>query len=192
MSGYETLMAESHRLRIEAEKVRTSGIRSRVDPMVESEAERTDAPTIRRQADRAFLDALTSPDRQPHVPAYSPTQPTLVTFQPSLEATYGPEGEPQRWNLYGVFETAEERDAFIARFPKSAGVRRSTLSSAEGSFPAAAAQGNLWADGVNKGVNETGLKRYRTIARIAPELPWKSTFLNAFPTRAAFEAALDR
>lgn len=185
---YEAGMAEVARLTQQAEEVRVAGLRGRIDHMVESDGERR-AKVLRAEAEALALATIALPGAPAHVPPYRPGNPTLVTFQPALEAPQSSEG-PLFWKLFGVFATEEERDTFLARFPKSAGVKATTLGAADRSYPAVRAQANLYADGVNKGINETGLKRYRTIVRIAPELPWKTSFLNSYPTRAAFEAAL--
>jgi hypothetical protein len=114
----------------------------------------------------------------------------LRRFRPALEATMSSDGRPQGWSLFGAFANAAERDAFIARFPKSAGIKATTLSTTGAVFAAAAAQGNLRPNGVNDGINEAGLRRYRRIVEIAPELPWKTTFSNSYSSRKAFEEAV--
>lgn len=58
------------------------------------------------------------------------------------------------------------------------------------------ATNSLWfdvhfnADGVNKGANETGIKRLRKFLEIAGSLNWKTQALNSYETLDAFLASL--
>lgn len=73
------------------------------------------------------------------------------------------------------FETREEAEAYAARFPKYTKVRVTTSTSYTGSTEdgtwqshehfIAYADGKLAADGVNGGVNETGVKRAKAIMK---------------------------
>ena len=124
-------------------------------------------------------------------------------WEPHLSATFSTRtGAPQSFGLMAAFATDEERDAFIARFPKSAKVRPGSLNTYTGTpgqadyvgsirLPTATATATLTPDGVNKGANESGLRRVRTILRVAPDLPWRATFGNSYPTRGAFLAAIE-
>lgn len=113
------------------------------------------------------------------------------SFAPHLSATIF------SVELWGAFETEAERDAYHARFPKGANVKRGTLTTARGgsylngsvAFPTVTARIKLSADKSNGGVNEAGLRRYRMILKADPELPWRTPFTNSYPTREAFEAA---
>jgi hypothetical protein len=88
-----------------------------------------------------------------------------------------------------VFATVEERDAFIALFPKSVKVVASTLSgydmetSSSWSAPIAAWGVRIDADGVNGGVNETGIKRINKFMAVAKasgmNMTWSMNYQNS-------------
>lgn len=73
-------------------------------------------------------------------------------------------------------------DTVAARFPKYVGVKSATNS--------------LWfevhfnADGVNKGRNETGIKRVRKFLELAGEINWTCRALNGYKTLEDFLAAI--
>lgn len=98
-----------------------------------------------------------------------------------------------QYQLRASFATAEERDAWIAEQPKSHKWYSSTCDMMDGTRRYdAVADGYLTANGVNGGVNETAVRRYRAIAK-RHALQWKfnaNSTSNAYPTQAAFEAAL--
>lgn len=97
----------------------------------------------------------------------SPTAPNTVEMH--AEHKSGEPNHPQCLSLYARFETVEQAQAAAALFPKSCRVRVSTLSGcgADRSITLHTIGVDIWlnADGVNKGVNETGIKRYRSIMR---------------------------
>lgn len=72
------------------------------------------------------------------------------------------------------FPTLETAQAFARSFPKSRGVYATTLSSVPSAGHPSSNYGlvginvRLVADGVNGGVNETGIKRLRALARRVP------------------------
>lgn len=82
-------------------------------------------------------------------------------------------GVPSHVDFYAIFRSDADRDAFLARFPKSYGLRASTLSSSDGpnstpdrrwvTYPLVTGHARLLADKVNGGVNETGLARVRKV-----------------------------
>jgi hypothetical protein len=82
-----------------------------------------------------------------------------------------------------TFTTNEERDAFVALFPKSVKVVATTLSGLVIDQPYATIQVALHADAVNGGVNETGIKRLRKFIAVATangfELNFKQYFKNS-------------
>lgn len=99
-----------------------------------------------------------------------------------------------------VFETQEEAEAFVARFPKYAKVKVVFLSSYSGSLDegnsqrhvhyTGRAQGTLKADGVNKGRNETGIKRLRAIQKVmGTDLVYRMPYGNSY-TPEQLEAEL--
>lgn len=92
------------------------------------------------------------------------------------------------WNFSAgiTFDTAEQRDAFVALFPKSVKVIGTTASAASDPIarqPYATMQVALHADAVNGGVNETGIKRLRKFIAVATangfELNFRQYFKNA-------------
>lgn len=106
--------------------------------------------------------------------------------------------QPQHIYLSATVATEEEARAIAARFPKSAGIKATTLTSHNGG--ATLVQGylrmgvRLVSDGVNGGVNETGLRRYRSFRRAAEKLgldvEYTTPYSNSYATEAAFEAAI--
>jgi hypothetical protein len=121
-------------------------------------------------------------------------------WMPAVSATYSTrDGAPQSFDLFGAFATEAERDEWLARFPKSAKVRPGTLSTHAGQYgqpgfvrlvlPTISATVKLTGDGVNRGVNETGLRRVRAILKVAG-LRWRGSDSNAYGTRAEFEEAI--
>lgn len=123
-------------------------------------------------------------------------------WEPAIGAVYGTAtGRPQRFDLFGAFATEAERDEWLARFPKGAKVRAGTLGTGDPGarypepgyrviLPTITATVKLSADDVNRGVNETGLRRVRAILKIEG-LRWKATFSNSYATREAFIAAIE-
>jgi hypothetical protein len=73
---------------------------------------------------------------------------------------------PRSFDLYAEFETAEQRDAFIAAFPKYCGV----VANRGGVMARLKSRITFSEDEVNKGVNETGIKRLRKIVEVARQL----------------------
>jgi hypothetical protein len=70
--------------------------------------------------------------------------------------------------LGGYYATVEARDAAFVSIPKMCKARRSTLSGAGGAGgeqPIITMDVEFRSNGVNKGVNETGVKRVRAILR---------------------------
>lgn len=66
------------------------------------------------------------------------------------------------WQGIASFERPAEAMAFAARFPKSAGVQIHGAN--------ATSRATLLANGVNGGVNESGVRRYQSLIRTAQEL----------------------
>lgn len=72
--------------------------------------------------------------------------------------------------LAAGFKTFEEAEAFVTKFPKSCGLKATTIGGCD--------QGNGWVrceirfakDGVNGGKNETGIKRFKSIVKNAEKL----------------------
>lgn len=115
----------------------------------------------------------------------------------TLTATFTREHTPQSFAARGPQRaTREEAEADLDYFPKSAkfGVTRVTRGPGDAYFQIQT-RANLAANGVNGGVNETGVKRYRTVVRNAECLGivWQGdeyVYVNSYLTREEFEAAL--
>ena len=79
--------------------------------------------------------------------------------------------------------------AMLALFPKSAGLKLGTISSPdEPSRPYISGYASFTANGVNGGVNETGVKRFKAIVKAAQKagipIVMDQTFQNSFETLA--------
>lgn len=144
--------------------------------------------------DRSMTDTLT-------VAAYCATVWTDTT-------TWTPDyTRPTRVELRSAnYPTREDAEAFVALFPKSTKFRITFCDTPVTPGVYDGAHTRTWsavsatvlaADDVNGGINETGVKRYRsTIARAAKAgvaVEWgfggRAAF-NAYPTREAFDAAI--
>jgi hypothetical protein len=107
---------------------------------------------------------------------------------------------PQDYTLRSPdFATREEAEAWAAQFPKAVRFYVTTLSYSDGramTYHARTGSVRLTADAVNGGVNETGVRRYRSAIRTAAKLgldvvfPAGGNVVNAYTDRAAFEAAI--
>lgn len=113
----------------------------------------------------------------------------------TLAATFTHDRSPLAFVAYGPqHDTREAAEADLDFFPKMAKfvVNRVTTGRGTGYFQIRTSA-RLAADGVNGGVNETGVKRYRAVARNAPAVTWQGeecVYGNSFLTREDFEAAL--
>jgi hypothetical protein len=96
------------------------------------------------------------------------------------------QGQVARFNLRMVTETVEQAREIAASFPKSLKVRATTLSTWTGSWDDGTYEPKTYGyvtstiellpTGANKGLNETGIKRYWSLKRFAAkmkELVWK-------------------
>lgn len=97
-------------------------------------------------------------------------------------------GSDWGWQATASFDEPDEAIAFAASFPKSAGVKVHGAN--------ATARATLRGDGVNRGTNETGIRRYRSLISRAQKLgvtiEWhaSSTTRTALISQEAFEAAV--
>ncbi len=102
---------------------------------------------------------------------------------------------------YQDFDLMDDRDAAIKlsreiadQFPKSLKVKPSLLHTTGGYKPFVQLVANLTANGVNGGINETGLRRYRSFRKNAEklgiEIEWAPAFRNSYPTEQQFERAV--
>lgn len=98
---------------------------------------------------------------------------------------------PQGWKLSGVVDDA---DATVALFPKSVGLKATTLRSRDGVFPFVNGHAQLLANGANGGINETGLRRLRAALKAADkagiEVEYDAAVGNAYATLADALTAL--
>lgn len=120
-----------------------------------------------------------------------------------FEGQGGP-SKPQEITVGIRFPRGTDRavaEALAAEFPKSAKVKVVTLSThTPGDFsdafdvPTLRFRADLRSNGVNGGVNETGLRRYRSLRRTIEKLglavEWTATSNNSYATEADFESAV--
>jgi hypothetical protein len=85
---------------------------------------------------------------------------------------------------------------FVAQFPKSIGWKASTCTDGRTTWGTAGVTVQLSKDGVNGGVNETGIKRYKRAIVLLEKAGVEiieadyNPRSNQFPSRAAFEATI--
>ncbi len=91
------------------------------------------------------------------------------------------------------FTESADAEAFVTLFPKSAKLRVFTMrgdTEADDRY-GADVRIELWANGVNGGVNETGIKRYRAILKAAAtngiKVEYAPTTVHSFSSRDALE-----
>lgn len=106
-------------------------------------------------------------------------------------ATARPDGALSRIEAGAATSTFEEAQRVAATFPKSVKLVSTHLSGdPDGQSGYVSFNASFVANGTNGGVNETGLRRYRTFRRFAAslghEVLWTATFGNAV-TEAEFE-----
>jgi len=109
---------------------------------------------------------------------------------------------PQHVSFGVDFAEGDEagRDELLALFPKSTKLKASGCSTFDEEtnrrfvIPTIRGSVELRSNGVNGGVNETGIKRYRSIVKHADklgiEIVFGTRFQNAYADRAAFEQAI--
>ena len=97
------------------------------------------------------------------------------------------------------FATMEEAEEFAGLFPKSARMNAHRVSSSRGDYYRTGVTIDLHSNGVNGGVNETGIKRIATIRKAAAKAGMTTTFgtatefanaVNEYATEAEFDAAI--
>lgn len=102
--------------------------------------------------------------------------------------------EVQSFTLTASFADRETADAFAGQFPKACQMRAYNLGGDPEHTAMVRSTARLTSDGVNGGVNETGVKRYRAAVRACAKLGASITYTtpygNSYPTREAFEAAI--
>ena len=131
------------------------------------------------------------------VAAFDPSTRTGITWSGTHDIWAGAD-KPQSVIFQGpMYLTAAEAEAYAAQFPKSWGIRGGSISGAgEYTGYVDINQVNLTSNNANKGINETGLKRLRTIlaglaARgITPT--YTTPYGNSYRSEAEFWAAIER
>jgi hypothetical protein len=93
------------------------------------------------------------------------------------------------------FATVEAATAFVAQFPKSVKMFTCTVSTSEGGkYYLVNTRANLTSNGINGGINETGLRRYQAVvkaaAKLGVEIVCTPNASNAYETQEAFEQAI--
>ena len=96
----------------------------------------------------------------------------------------GDKTEPIFAEMSAVFDSDAERDEFLARFPKSVGVKATRVYGYGDEAKAGAKfRVDFRSDGVNGGVNETGIKRFRRFVALAPEAEIYRSVFTELPNR---------
>lgn len=101
---------------------------------------------------------------------------------------YNLDGTPGGWSVDRWFPVGHEaeRDAVLARYPKSMGLKAGTLTGKNGTQPAIVGGANLYPNGVTGAANESGIARLRkTVARLKAEgesVGIYASYGNSFPT----------
>jgi len=98
------------------------------------------------------------------------------------------------FNAYAVFESEEERDAALARFPKFVRCKASALTANfDGTGytrkPTIRFNARFYEE-ANNPANETGAKRVRRFLELAGEVTFKTPYKNSFRTLAEATALL--
>jgi hypothetical protein len=97
-------------------------------------------------------------------------------------------------SVEAILATVAEAQALVARFPKSAGLRATGCNTRDGVVGHVRLRVGLEPNGANGGINETGLRRLRTVLRAAEKLgvpvAYGPCYGNSYPTQADFEAAV--
>jgi hypothetical protein len=90
-------------------------------------------------------------------------------------------------------ETLEQAQELAAQFPKACKVRACAVTGTRGRWGMADVRISLRSNGVNKGINETGQRRYRAVRRACEKLgitlDYVAPYGNCYATLAEFEAA---
>ena len=128
-----------------------------------------------------------------------------IGIQPQNIEAYVIAGERHHWAHGSNMEWQQARFAAKADAqawlddlgaPKFVGLKAGSLSYAgeAGMSGYVSFNANLLADKVNGGINETGLKRYRALVRVARakgiEVEWRGRWANSYESQAALDEAL--
>jgi hypothetical protein len=120
----------------------------------------------------------------------------------TIMAFYSPDnGQVSAYEIQTLTEDRAAAEAIVALFPKSAGLVASTcreyLPAGTKTWGYIMGRAALAKDGVNGGKNETGIKRYRSLAKAADKLGYTLDFatrgskiVGGYTSREEFEAAL--
>lgn len=117
----------------------------------------------------------------------------MITFQ--IDATYNSEtGTPQMVKATGRVATPELAREIAAAFPKATKIRGGAISTSTGKEGYINLYAELTPNGSNRGVNETGLKRFRSFLKAAERLghtvEYRAVFSNSYESMADFNDAL--
>jgi len=123
------------------------------------------------------------------------TPAEIETFE--VHAAYDADGFVTHVQISVTCPTRERADEIVAMFPKSCKLKSYRVSSDPVDYAGAGNWITLWANGVNGGVNETGLKRYRAIVAKARALGFYLDFeyrvaANGVKSEAELEERLAR
>jgi hypothetical protein len=135
---------------------------------------------------------------------FVPTDPATPVFYLDAVYTFGStpvDGVPQSFHLFATFETPAQGREFVARLPKSIKAKAPSLSSWDRETGETLLLGfvtiDAWltSNGVNKGRNETGIRRYhaavKALTKLGATIVYRNkVYTNSYPTREQFEAAI--
>lgn len=113
-----------------------------------------------------------------------------------VRAYHATEGQepPIGFDFSITVETLEQAVEIAGWFPKSCRIEATRLVSASSVRGYVRGGASLRSNGVNGGVNETGLRRYRSIVRHCQRLGittgYRADAGNSYPSQAEFEAAI--
>jgi hypothetical protein len=132
---------------------------------------------------------------------YTRPEPATATEFRGLSCYQATPDQPSRVQLSIVVPTVDDAKQLASLFPKSLRVRSTRFTTDQWTPGQHNAYGyveldvRLIGDDANGGVNETGVKRYRTFTRKLAELgytlAWDGTYWrNSYQSQAEFEAAI--
>ena len=151
-----------------------------------------DAHRRARETSKALLDAKLRRNKQGTKVAKRSTFVWSAYYD-----HWGGESTPSHVSMDGPdFETGPEAAEFAAQFPKSWGIQGGRTYSSEGEWGYVSTKNIvLMSNAANKGINETGLKRLRTVLAGLAARGFSPVYTpnagNAYPTEAAFWAAIE-
>ena len=107
----------------------------------------------------------------------------LVKYDNATKTHEHFKAEPTSFTARARFLSKDHAEAFVATMPKY--VKAKVYGDGQVSLRI-----DFFADDVNKGKNETGMKRLNAFLAAAGELVWETSFINAYTSLEEFQANL--